>query len=113
MHELSVAREIMRIVEAERGRHGFGKVCRIRLRAGAMSGIDRHALEFAFQAIRPGTCAAGARLEMEREPLKMRCLDCGAETDAERGPARCAACRSERLRLEGGSTFEIVSLEVD
>ncbi len=113
MHELSVAREILRIVKAERARHGFEKVQLIRLRAGALSGIDRHALEFAFKALRSGTCAAGARIEMECEQLKMRCLDCGAESDAEHGPSGCAACGSARVRLDAGTEFKIVSLEVD
>ena len=77
MHELSIAQEIIRIIEAERDKHGFSTVEVVRIRAGSLSGIEPRALEFAFQLTQAETCAVGARLEVEAEPMQLLCQNCG------------------------------------
>jgi hydrogenase nickel incorporation protein HypA/HybF len=114
VHELSVAREIMSIVEAERRKHGFGTVALVRVRAGALSGIDPAALELAWEAARQGTFAAESRIELEVEEGVLVCRQCGARTPAEAMPSKCPACGSIELRLDGGAMgLDVVSLEVD
>jgi hydrogenase nickel incorporation protein HypA/HybF len=113
MHEMSIAQDMMRIVEEQRGAHGFERVRTIRIRAGALSNIVPEALRFAFEAIRGGTCAEGAELEIDREPLRLTCRQCGHITPAERGPKGCESCGSTDVHIEGSTEFEIVSLEVD
>lgn len=113
MHELSVARGILEIIEAERARHGFDRVRAVRLRLGALSGVDADALAFAFEAAREGTCASEASLEMDVEQGRLLCKACGAETDADARPEACPACGSADLRFQGGTDLDIVSLEVD
>ena len=113
MHELSIAQDLIRIIEAERDKHGFGKVNSVRLRAGALSGIEPKALSFAFEVVREGTCATGAVLEMEVEPMKLVCRDCGHIMPGEHGPARCGRCGSLGVKMDAGNYFDIVSLEVD
>lgn len=112
MHEFSMAMEILRIVEEERGRHGFVRVESVRLRAGALSGVEPHALRWAFEAARQGTCAAGAVLEIEMEEAKLFCRACDHRMPARQGPSCCQQCGSRALCLEGSSGFEIISLEV-
>ena len=113
MHELTAAAEILRVVEAQQDAHGFEKVNVIRLRAGAMSGIEPHALEFAFEVAGEGTCAAGARVELDQQPMLLRCRSCRHEMPADHGPAACGRCGSEDLALAGAGGLDIVSLEVD
>lgn len=113
MHELSVAHEILRIVEAERARHGFEKVRAVRVRAGALSGIDPEALAFAFETVREGTCAAEARLDLDAEPRLLTCRACGAEAAADDLPSACPKCGSPDLSLDGAMGLDVVSLEVD
>lgn len=113
MHEFSVAQEILRIVGQEQYRHGFASVAAIRLKAGALSGIDGACLRYAFEVVREGTCAAGAELEMEVEALRVVCRTCGHAMDGSHGPRACGRCGGTDLRIDGSSGFEIVSLEVD
>jgi hydrogenase nickel incorporation protein HypA/HybF len=113
MHELSVAREIVRIVEAERRKHGFDVVRAISVRAGVLGGIDRAALEFAFEIVREGTCVAEARLDVEIAEGTLTCRDCGHAMSAESLPEKCPGCGSLNLRLDGAAGLDVVSLEVD
>ena len=113
MHELSVARGILEIVESECHRRGLGRVLAVRLRLGALSGVDPEALAVAFEAAREGTRASGARLEMDVEQGRLVCQACLAETAADLRPAACPACGSEQLRYHGGTELDVVSLEVD
>jgi len=113
MHEFSMAMDILRIVAQEQGRHGFARVESVRLRAGALSGVDPHTLHWAFEAARQGTCAADATLEIEMEAAQLFCRSCGHRMGAHAGPSCCGQCGSRDLCLEGSSGFEILSLEVD
>lgn len=113
MHELSIAQEILDIIEKERTQRGFNVVSAIKLRTGALSGVDPAALSFSFEVIRQGTCAAQAQLDIEMETLKLYCSQCDAETIAEHGPAGCAHCGSVNVRYDATADIEILSLKVD
>jgi len=113
VHELSLAENILEIVEAERAGRRFSRVHVIRLRAGALSGIDPEALRLAMESVCEGTCAAEAAVEIDAEPRIVTCRRCGATMPGDVGPAACASCGSIDLELAGSSGLDIVSLEVD
>ena len=113
MHELSLAQNILEIIEAERAHHGFARVHAIRLRAGALSGVDAQALEQALESLGEGTCAAGAAVRIDAEPRVVTCRRCGATMPGDGGPVCCATCGSADLDLRGDTGLDIVSLEVD
>lgn len=112
MHELSIAQEILRMISSEQARQGFQSVSRIKLRAGALSGINPRSLQFAFEVVRADTCAARAEIEMEVEPLEILCRTCGHRMKGEHGPRNCPQCGSPDVMLDARTYFEIVSLEV-
>jgi hydrogenase nickel incorporation protein HypA/HybF len=63
MHELALTREIVAIVcQAAAGR----RVHTIALEIGEWSCAAPDAIEFCFQAVAQGTCAADARLDIHR-----------------------------------------------
>ena len=113
MHEMSIAQDILQIVEAERRKHGFERVAVIHVRAGALSGVDEESLKFAFEVVREGTCAAEAQIRMETADRVLECRACGARVSADGGPAKCPKCGSVELSLRGAMGLDVVSLEVD
>ena len=113
MHELSIAQEILDIIEAERVQHGFERVEKVRLRTGALSGVDPQALEFSFGVIREGTCAEKAELEIETEPMKLICRQCQFTTNDNHGPNACRECGSLDVGIDATAGVDIVSLEVE
>jgi hydrogenase nickel incorporation protein HypA/HybF len=77
MHEAGIAASILDIAEREARRNGSGRIQLIRLRLGAFTGVVRESLEFAFDALRPGTLAENAVLDIEAVPLCAACPVCG------------------------------------
>ena len=115
MHELGIATEIIRLLEDQKRQRGFARVNIVRLRAGALSGVDGHALQLAFEIAREGTCAVAATLEWEQRELTFLCRQCRQVTPAAHagGPGACPACGSNDLVIEGEGGLDVVSIEVD
>ncbi len=85
----------------------------IRLRIGALSGVVPDALEFAFEALAPGTPAEGARLAIERVPARFWCAKCAREFQSDDMFAECPDCHNMSGELRAGREMELASLEVD
>ena len=93
MHELSLMTNLL--AEAAAAADG-APICALRVRVGPLSGVVVDALRFAFEALAPGTPAAGARFDVEETATVFHCPRCGA-ADGE---------------LRGGNELELISIEV-
>ena len=113
MHELSIARSLIAIVERAARDEGFERVLEIRLKMGEFSGLVPDCLREFFPIAAEGTPAEGAVLVMETIPAAFRCLDCGYEGPADRKNACCPACRSTALRMTRGREFYVENLKVE
>ena len=65
MHELSIMQSALSVALDQARQAGASRVHVIRLRIGALSGVVPDALEFAFEALAPGTPAEGAELAID------------------------------------------------
>jgi hydrogenase nickel incorporation protein HypA/HybF len=92
---------------------GASRVHEIRLRIGALSGVVPDALEFAFEALTPGTPAEDAKLTIERVPARFWCGTCIREFQADDMFAECPDCHSLSGELRAGREMEVASLEID
>ncbi len=63
MHELSIAQNIVDIVQQYVPGEAMGDVRFVRVRVGGLSGIVPESLEFSFSAIVAGTPLGSARLD--------------------------------------------------
>lgn len=68
MHELSLAAEILRLVQDAAAREHFSRVATLRLEAGTHAGVEVEALRFALDAVAPGTVLEGADIAIEQPP---------------------------------------------
>ncbi|HYG35135.1 MAG TPA: hydrogenase maturation nickel metallochaperone HypA, partial [Clostridia bacterium] len=64
MHELSIMDSALNLALDQARKAGAKRICGIRLRIGALSGVVPEALEFAFEALVTGTLAEGAKLSI-------------------------------------------------
>ncbi len=112
MHELSIAENIAEIVR-EHLPSGNARVTSVRVRIGEMAGVVADSLTFCFGAITAGTPLEGARLEIDRRPLKGRCRACGRESPLELPLFLCPACGSNNLEVVSGRELEVAEIIID
>ena len=109
MHELSIARSVVGIVEEQaRGR----KVTRVTLEIGELSAIMPDAIRFCFDIVARGSALDGAALDIVEIPGRARCLHCGGEVPLHDLAGRCA-CGSRRLQRLAGEELNIKSMQLE
>lgn len=113
MHELSIAEAVVAQAERAARDHGGGQVRLIRLSVGALSGVEPPLLARAFTIARAGTLAREAELQIETPPIRVRCPECGAETEAQVNRLICGQCGNWRVTLTSGEELLLLSLELD
>ncbi len=94
MHELSLAEGMLDIARDELARHGCRRLRRLRVEVGAISGVVVDSLVFGFETLVAGTEHEGARLDVVRVPLRLRCGICGTEFDGEDVAGSLTPCPS-------------------
>lgn len=102
MHETALIAHLLRRVERELAAAGASRVTALRLKVGALAGVEPALLESAYRDLSPGTPAEGARLDLELVPLLASCEDCGRGFEVERFRFHCPACGSGRTRIVAG-----------
>jgi hydrogenase nickel incorporation protein HypA/HybF len=112
MHELSLCQALLSQVEAIATREGADAVSRILVRIGPLAGVEPELLSRAYTSARAGTLSAAAELVIETQPLRVRCLACGEESEVSPEHLSCAACGDPRTRLVGGDELLLASVEL-
>jgi len=112
MHELSVCIALMQQVERIAQEHDAGRVDRIVLQLGPLSGVEAPLLEHAWPLACTGTLAEAAELLIEAAPVKVECTQCGALSEVVPNRLLCASCGDFRTRLLSGDEMLLASLEL-
>ncbi|MDR2673226.1 MAG: hydrogenase maturation nickel metallochaperone HypA [Coriobacteriales bacterium] len=113
MHEFSLMSAVMDAVENSARVHGAAKVLVIRLTIGEMAEVVPEAMEFAFEALSPGTLSEGAELTMTTVRPRSRCAACDAEFEHDRYHWSCPNCDSLATELLAGKELYIESIEIE
>jgi hydrogenase nickel incorporation protein HypA/HybF len=112
MHELSLAANVLEIVERAARTQGFDRVHTLRLSVPALAAVEVPALRFALDALAPGTPLDGACIEIDEPPGRAHCADCAREVDVRDRLDPCPVCGGTQLRVVGGTTMRVVELLV-
>jgi hydrogenase nickel incorporation protein HypA/HybF len=113
MHEVSIMRNLLEIVEGTAEREGAERINLIHLRIGEMSGINFESLEFAFEILSKGTKAEGGRIEYDKVDLAASCRECKREFVPENLVFRCPACGSSKIDILSGREMEVDYILLD
>lgn len=92
---------------------GATRIREIRISVGELTEVVDFALDFAFEALTPGTIAEGATLVITRIPAKSRCPECGTEFVHDRFEVVCPKCGNPFNEGVEGRELRIDSLDVD
>jgi hydrogenase nickel incorporation protein HypA/HybF len=110
MHDLDLARRIVRLALSEASSAGRSRVKTVRVRIGAWTCSDADHLRHSFEFASRGTPAEGAELQVELVQPSARCEDCGASFQPGKPTLACAECGSPRVKLGQSREIELESV---
>ena len=122
MHEMAITQAMVNMALEHAGGQ---RITAIYLRVGQVSAIVPESVRFFFDYLSKDTLAEGAALHFEVSPVEMTCMDCGRRADLSQWadePSyvvirhaldRGCECGSKRLRITGGTGFDMVSIAVN
>jgi hydrogenase nickel incorporation protein HypA/HybF len=114
VHELSVVEALIDQVEEEVDRAGVeGRVIRVALVIGRLSGVNTDSIRFAFELLSPGTRVEGAQLEIAEPKPQCRCRQCQASVAVDELVAACPQCGSGDVFLDGGQDLLLETIELE
>ena len=112
MHELSVCMSLLEQVGAIAGEREAGKVTRIELKIGPLSGVEVDLLRNAYPLAAAGTIAEDADLVIDIAGVTVHCNKCGAESDAKPNRLLCGACGDFHTSVVSGDELILQRVEL-
>jgi hydrogenase nickel incorporation protein HypA/HybF len=111
MHEMSVALSLYEQCRALADERGAGRIETVRVAVGQLSTVEPDLLRFAWEAITQAGSDAGARLDIDWRPARLRCATCHADkaSTPDGWPLVCPDCGCG-LRVEGGTELDLLQL---
>jgi hydrogenase nickel incorporation protein HypA/HybF len=112
VHEAGLVQSMLTIAEREARRAGGTRIALVRLRVGRLSAVVPEALEHAFDALKAGTMAGSATMEVEYVPGRLFCARCERDFTTEDLIGACPTCGTPSGFVKDGMDVQLVSLEV-
>lgn len=121
MHEMALARDILRKIEEAAQSRVAGPACRqaghesrvkyVKVQLGESRFTHMEELKELLTDISKGTVAEGAKIEFEVSKVRSACADCGTEfKPGEKMSLKCGKCGSGNIQLTSGN--ELVVKEI-
>jgi hydrogenase nickel incorporation protein HypA/HybF len=110
---MGVTMEVLRAAIDASKQAGATRINIVRVTVGELTEIVPDALQFAWEALTPGTLAEGSVLEIRETGGRSLCLQCGEEFEHGRFDRRCTACGSFATKVTVGDELEIDDIDVD
>ena len=113
MHELSLAFEIVNLVEAEARSHGAEKIHEVTLVIGTLSGVDADAVMYALEFTVPGTLLEKSKFILKTEKGTGTCFRCNFNFEMDSRTQGCPVCGMIPVEVAGGTSFSVLSIEAE
>ena len=113
MHELSVAQNIIEIVEEHAAKMNAEHVSEITIDIGSISGVIPENLEFAWEVSSKNTIVEGAVLKINFIKAKAVCLECKKEFNLDDIYSMCEYCNSVKYEIIQGKELKVKSIKID
>ena len=113
MHELSICQSMLGQLEhLVQENHALG-VHAVRVQIGPLAGVEADLLAQAFPLAMAGSVAQDAELIVESLPIRVRCQQCGAVSEATASRLVCAQCGGWHTTLLSGDEMLLASVELN
>jgi hydrogenase nickel incorporation protein HypA/HybF len=111
MHEMGITQGILSASFDAAKQADADCITEIRISIGELTEIQEFALQFAFEALTPGTMAEGATLVVTHIPATSKCNECGLEYAHDRFEMLCPECGTFNVTPLTGRELRIDSIE--
>lgn len=112
MHEMSLAENVLQIIEESARAQHFQQVRTVVLEVGKLAAVEPEAMRFCFDVVMRGTLAESAQLQIVETPGLGVCSACGKEVEMQEQYGLCPNCASPRLGITAGNQIRVINLIV-
>ena len=113
MHELSIAVNIVDIVEESALRENAKKITDITIDVGTQSGVVLEALSMAMESAIKDTMLESAKIIINVVEAEARCLECGTLYAPDDLFTPCPKCNSLQIEMVKGKDLKVRSLSIE
>lgn len=113
MHEMSLAENVLQIIEDAAHQQGFTRVRTVWLEIGQLACVEQESLRFGFEVATRGSIAEQARLEIVEAAGQGRCEQCAQNFPLAALYEACPECGSYDVKVTGGDGMRVKELEVE
>ena len=113
MHELAICQSLMSQVKSIALERNAQCVTAIVVGMGPLSGVEAQLLKNAYPIASAGTVAEDAELIIENLPVRVKCNQCGSESDALPNKLVCKKCGDWRTTLISGDELMLMRVELE
>ena len=114
MHEMSIVDALIEQTRQELDRAGHGgRVLRLDLTIGQLSGVNCDSIRFAFELLARDTPLEGAELHIREPKATCRCGDCDFRAEVDEWLSQCPKCGGTNMFLDGGQEMVLESIELE
>ena len=112
MHELSVAKEILGIVNQYLPNPLPNSVKTVRIEVGKLANILTDSLTFCYDALIENTPLSGSKLQIMEQPIKIICASCNKESEIGLPVFACPFCGNNQIRILSGTEIRVDEIEL-
>lgn len=113
MHELSIAQALVGQIESVIEQERIERLLAVTIQVGALSGVEKHALEMAFPIAVENAGLDPIELIVEKVPAAVRCNQCGHAFSPETPLFLCEKCDSAEVEISAGRELAISSMRIE
>ena len=113
MHEYSIVQALLNQCEDIAKENKATKITKVVTKIGAMSGVETHLLQTAFDTFKEGTMCDGAKFVINYQKIKLRCNECEYEFEVDEARYSCIKCESVNVSVIDGEDMYLMSLEME
>jgi hydrogenase nickel incorporation protein HypA/HybF len=113
MHEYSITEELLSLALAKAAEVKAGRITRINLVLGELSGVVGECVQQYLEILGQGTIADKAVLSFERKPTILKCRRCSREFSPADHDWACPDCHEANVAIISGRECDLQSIEVE
>ena len=113
MHEQSIVESVLAMALENAAKAQAGKILKIHLVVGELSGVLDEAVNFYFGFLSKDTIASQATICFKHVPTQLRCRKCDIVFSPAQSDFQCPNCKEGQVEIVGGRELYMDSLEVE